>query len=157
MNSDRGPEVTTLVGTGLTEALRASEERLAAVFNSTAVGVALIGLDGRFVQVNDSFCRITGYSREELAATDRGALTHPDDRARSLASMEALTAGQVANFDIEKRYIRKDGTPVWVQNSVSLVRDGAGQPERVVVLCRDVTKRKRAEAVLLEQKNILEL
>ncbi|MBA3623194.1 MAG: PAS domain S-box protein, partial [Methylibium sp.] len=125
MNSDRGPEVTTLVGTGLTEALRASEERLAAVFNSTAVGVALIGLDGRFVQVNDSFCRITGYSREELAATDRGALTHPDDRARSLASMEALTAGQVANFDIEKRYIRKDGTPVWVQNSVSLVRDGA--------------------------------
>ncbi|MBA3596924.1 MAG: PAS domain S-box protein [Methylibium sp.] len=157
MNSDRGPEVTTLVGTGLTEALRDSEERLAAVFNSTAVGVALVALDGRFVQVNDSYCRITGYSREELSLVDRGALTHPDDRARSLTSMEALTTGQVANFDIEKRYVRKDGTPVWVQNSVSLVRDGVGQPDRVVMLCRDVTKRKRAEAILLEQKNVLEL
>jgi PAS domain S-box-containing protein len=129
-------------------ALHASEARLRAIFNAAAIGAAILTLEARFIQVNDAFCAMTGYAREELHALDSAALTHPDDRAPTRAAIAALLAGRTASFVIEKRCIRKDGALIWVQNSVSLVRDDAGRPRHLVALCQDVTERRRAEAAL---------
>ncbi len=127
------------------EALRESEERLRAVFNSSAVGVAVLTPDARFIEANDAFTEITGYSGEELRSLDSAALTHPDDCASMLAHIDALLAGRQSSFVIEKRYRRKDGSIIWVQNSVSLTHDDAGRPLHLVKLVQNITERKIAE------------
>jgi PAS domain S-box-containing protein len=129
-------------------ALRDSEARLRAIFNAAAIGAAILTPEARFIQVNDAFCAMTGYAREELRALDCAALTHPDDRAHTQELLEALLAGLTASFVVEKRYIRKGGGLIWVQNSVSPVRDDAGRPRHLVALCQDVSERKRAEEAL---------
>src|SRR5579884_1285655 len=144
---------THLVGIALEReraqaALRNSEARLRAIFNAAAIGAAILTPEAGFVQVSDAFCALTGYAREELRALDCAALTHPDDRAPTEAAIAALLAGHTSSFVIEKRYIRKDGRLIWVQNSVSLVRDETGRPRHLVALCQDVTERKRAEEAL---------
>jgi PAS domain S-box-containing protein len=130
------------------EALRESEERLRAIFNSSAVGVAVLTPDARFLQVNAAFCAITGYSEAELKEIDCVALTHPDDCARMRSQITQLISGQIPTFVIEKRYFRKDGAMIWVQNSVSLTRDAAGQPANIIALCQNITERKRTEDAL---------
>ena len=113
------------------EALRASEARYRAAIAHAAVGVTLADLTDRCLETNAAFCAITGYSEEELLRMDFPALTHPADRAESRTMMARLRAGEVANFVMEKRYTRKDGGVVWVQNSVALVRDTrGGRPAR---------------------------
>lgn len=138
-------------------ALRESEERLAAYVNSSIVGVAVLTPAAQFLQVNDAFCNIVGYSREELASMDCAGLTHPDDVAPMQEHLDALLSGRVPAFVIEKRYQRKDGGLIWVQNNVSLTRDAAGEPVHLVALCQDITERKRSEALLTIQKQVLEL
>lgn len=132
------------------EALRQSEEQLRAVFNSAAVGVALLTPDARFMQANGAFCSITGYSLEELQALDCAVLTHPEDVAHMRQLIEDLLAGRVPSFVIEKRYIRKNGAFIHVQNSVSAVHDHTGTATHLVALCQDITERKQAEEVLRE-------
>ncbi len=125
--------------------LRDREQRLSAFFSTAALGVAVLTPDARFEQVNDTFCRIVGYSRAELSQMDCAALTHPDDMAQMNQKLEALMADRIPRFEIEKRYLRKDGTEIWVQNSVSVTRDNTGNPLNLVALCQDITNRKRAE------------
>jgi PAS domain S-box-containing protein len=127
------------------EALRESEERLRAVFNSSAVGVAILTPDARFIEANDAFCEISGYDGEELRSRDSASLTHPDDCASMLAHIDDLLAGRASSFVIEKRYRRKDGSTIWVQNSVSLTHDDAGRPLHLVKLVQNITERKTAE------------
>ncbi|HJU19414.1 MAG TPA: PAS domain S-box protein [Stellaceae bacterium] len=127
-------------------ALRNSEERLRAIFNVAAIGAAILTPEARFIRVNDAFCTMTGYSREELRSLGCADLTHPEDCPHTQELIESLLAGRTPNFVVEKRYIRKDGAPIWVQNSVSLVRDEAGRPRHLVAVCQDATERKRAEA-----------
>jgi PAS domain S-box-containing protein len=114
-------------------------------FAHAAVGMVVTDLVGHFLQVNPAFCAITGYTEAELLATDFIAITHPDDRAGNLQLTRQLLAGDISSFDIEKRYVKKNGDVVWVLNSISLQRNDQGQPLRCIALCQDITPRKRAE------------
>ena len=127
------------------EAMRDSEERLRAVFNSAAVGVAVLTPDARFIEANDAFTEITGFSSEELRALDSASLTHPDDCASMQAHLDELLSGERTSFVIEKRYRRKDGSTIWVQNSVSLTHDDTGKPLHLVKLVQNISERKIAE------------
>jgi PAS domain S-box-containing protein len=135
--------------------LRDREQRLSAFFSTAALGVAVLTPDARFEQVNDTFCRIVGYSRDELLQMGSGSLTHPDDIPLMNQKLEAVTSDRIPRFELEKRYIRKDGTQIWVQNSVSVTRDGAGKPVNLVVLCQDITTRKRTEIALKQSEREL--
>ena len=123
------------------DALRQSEERFRTAFTSTYVGIALADLQFRFLQVNAAYCSITGYSEEELKDTDFISITHPDDRENNIASIQKLMAGKISNYVLQKRYIRKDGSSIWVQNSVSLIRDSEGRPASLIAVAEDITER----------------
>ena len=127
------------------EALRLSEERYRAAFDNAVVGVALTDLDGSFIQVNRAYCSIVGFSSSELLSRNFQSLTHPEDRAGNAEQITEILSGVTSSFVIEKRYIRKDGQIVWVQNSVSPVADLAGIPHQILALTEDITDRKLAE------------
>lgn len=127
------------------EALRQSEERLRGVFESPAIGVAVLKPEGRFIECNDAFSELCGYDAAELRTLNSLELTHPDDRAAMNALLADLQHGDRSDFVIEKRYLRKDGSVIWVQNSVSLTHDKAGRPLHLIKLIQDITERKVAE------------
>ncbi|MEO5573362.1 MAG: EAL domain-containing protein [Gammaproteobacteria bacterium] len=126
-------------------ALRSNEERLHTVFTQATVGIMITDKDGRFLQVNQAVCDITGYTETELYALDFASITHPDDLENTLDSMRRLLAGEIPTFALEKRYLKKTGAIVWVQASKSLVRDSAGQPATIIALVQDITARRVAE------------
>ncbi len=127
------------------EALRQSEERLRAVFDAPAIGVAVLTPDGRFIETNDAFSELCGYEAAELRSLNSLELTHPDDRDGMSTLLADLLDGSRSDFAIEKRYVRKDGTVIWVENSVSLTHDEAGRPLHLVKLIQNITERKIAE------------
>jgi PAS domain S-box-containing protein len=108
--------------------LRAAEERLRLVFAHATIGMAITDPRGRFVQVNPAYHRITGYTAEELSATDVAAIIHPDDLHEHLRQRERMLTDEIPSFVIEERYVRKDGSQIWVQNNVSCVRNAADRP-----------------------------
>jgi PAS domain S-box-containing protein len=127
------------------EALRQSEERLRAVFDSPAIGVAVLTPEGRFIETNEAFGELCGYHADELRSLNSLELTHPDDRAAMRALLDSMLDGSRSDFVIEKRYLRKDGSVIWVQNSVSMTHDDAGRPLHLVKLIQNITERKVAE------------
>ncbi|HEU4326650.1 MAG TPA: PAS domain S-box protein [Roseiflexaceae bacterium] len=140
------------------EDLRLSEERFRNAFTFASIGMALIGLDGRWLQVNRAVSAITGYSEAELLGMTFQDITHPDDLSSDLAQVESLLRGESTAFQMEKRYIRKDGQTVWILLSASLVRDAQGQPHQFVSQIQDISVRKRVEAALraaLAEKEVL--
>lgn len=126
--------------------LQAAEARYRAVFDQAAVGVARVADDGRFLEVNDRFCAITGYDRSDLLTQRYQDITHPDDVDPDMAQAAALLAGRIPNYSREKRYLNKDGDTVWINLAVSLVRTRDGAPDYFVTVIEDITPRKRAEA-----------
>jgi len=126
--------------------LEAAEARYRAVFDQAAVGVARVAADGRLLEINDRFCAITRYDRAELLALTFQQITHPDDLAADLVQVEALLAGRINTYSMEKRYLTKPGEPVWIHLTVSLVRAGDGSPDYFVAVIEDITLRKQAEA-----------
>jgi PAS domain S-box-containing protein len=141
------------------EALRESEERFRVAFGSAAIGMALISPKGRWLQVNPSLCEITGYTESELLATDFQSITHPDDLEKSLEGLERLLSGESQYICAEKRYIHKSGRTVWVQASVSLVRDAKNEPLYVVAQIQDITQartdKENLERVIRQNRSIL--
>ncbi len=133
-------------------ALRESEERFRGAFEFAAVGMALVGLDGRWIRVNRALTGIVGYTAEELLATTFQAITHPDDLGADMDFVRQMLDGSRTNFDMEKRYFHKNGHIVWVLLSVSLVRDDAGRPMYFVSQIQDITARKDAESQLLDSE-----
>jgi PAS domain S-box-containing protein len=132
-------------------ALRESEARFRAIFEGAGVGVAqLESASGRFVLVNDAYCGIVGYSREEMLGGTWQGITHPDDVGADAAGMARLVAGQAASYDLEKRYLRKDGATVWVHLTVSRMWGPGEAPTHHIAVVEDITARKQAEAALLE-------
>src|SRR5437870_12859150 len=131
-------------------ALRQSEELFRASFAHAAVGLAIRDLQGRFLEVNPAYCSITGYTQAELLALDFQSITHPDDLPKTMDEVRALLAGEIPAFVREKRLVRKDGNIVWVQNSVSLIRDSEGRPTSLVTFSQDISERKRVEQALRE-------
>src|SRR5256885_7923274 len=114
-------------GAELEQALRESEERFRATFESAAVGIAHMDTEGRWVRVNQKLCEILGYSAEELQQLKFHDLTHPDDLARELKEFNKVLAGASNHYSLEKRYRAKNGSWIWATRTVSAVRDSAGK------------------------------
>jgi len=137
-------------------ALREQSELRRMTFNHAPGGVVLCDLDSRLVEVNESFCRMLGYTRSELIGLTARQITHPEDVAASLTLVERLLAGQTDPGVLEKRYIRKDGGIVHASLSIGLIRDGAGASRFFVGQVTDVTERRRTEAELQARQNQLD-
>lgn len=125
-------------------ALQESEARFRAVFEEGPLGMAIVDLDYRYVQVNQAFCDMTGYRGDELAGLTFTDLTHPDDHDIHVEQTGLLRRGQLEVMDIEKRYIRKDGEAIWVRVVVRLLRDAAGHPSHHLSMIQDITAQRRA-------------
>jgi PAS domain S-box-containing protein len=137
------------------EALRTSEARSRATFEQAAVGMAEVGLDGRWLRVNQRLCDIVGYTYEELLQRSFQDITHPEDLDRDLALVRQVLAGERPNYTMEKRYVRKDRSTVWINLTVGLVRDEAGAPRYFVSVVEDIATRKRAEEELAASRHLL--
>ena len=133
-------------------ALRASEERFRAIFHQAAVGHAQVTLEGAMTIVNDRYCEVLGYPREELLGRRLVDTTHSDDCAAVLANRQRLLEGETASYAMEMRSVRKDGSIIWIKLHESLVRDGSGQPTCSIALVDDITERRQAEAALQESE-----
>ena len=132
-------------------ALRESEERFQKAFSNAAVGIALVDLEGRWLQINRSLGEMVGYTEAEMRATTFQAITHPEDLDIDLGYFNQLLAGEIRSYDLEKRYFHKQGHVVWILLSASLVRNAQGQPLYFVALIQDITERKRIQQALERQ------
>ncbi|MBH1495700.1 PAS domain S-box protein [Stenotrophomonas maltophilia] len=124
---------------------RLSAEKFAGAFTSAALGMALVSLEGRWLDVNDALCRILGYPREELLQVDFQRLTHPDDLQTDLALVQDLLAGRRSHYHLEKRYLDRDGKVIWARLSVSLVRSERGEPVHFVSQIQDISAQRSSE------------
>lgn len=125
-----------------------SHELFSNAFHYAPIGMALVAIEGQWLQVNRSLCAIVGYSEPELLATNFQTLTHPDDLETDLAYVEQLRHGQIESYQLEKRYVHKQGQVVWVLLSVSLLRNSDGKPPCFIAQIQDITERKQIEAAL---------
>lgn len=125
--------------------LQASEARFRSAFHDAAIGMAMTALDGRFLEVNASVCKMLGYPREELLALGYRQVTHPEDLDANVRSVEELCSGEVETFQMEKRYLHREGHVVWGHVLVSAVRDDEGRVVYFVSQVQDITVRKHYE------------
>ena len=130
------------------KALRESEERFRATFEQAAVGVSHVALDGSWIRVNQKLCDILGYPRGELLSLTFHDTTHPDDLDRDVGHLRRMLEGETDTYSTEKRYIRKDGSLIWVNLTTSLLRDPSGEPKYFISVTEDTTERKRVEEEL---------
>lgn len=130
------------------DALRESEERFRKVFEQGPIGVALMGIGGRFFKVNASFCRMLGYSEAELTSMTPLDVTHPEDREVSADLMESIFHSDFTVGKLEKRYVKKNGEIVWGNLTTSALRDREGRPLYTLGMIEDITERRHAEAEL---------
>lgn len=128
--------------------LAISEARFTTVFRETPIGNALVALDGRFLDVNQTFSEITGYDEASLRKLTFADVTHPADVAADVALASELLAGKQSTYTTEKRYVRPDGTAIWVNLAVTLLRDAAGVPAHFIAAVQDIDSRKRSEEAL---------
>jgi len=126
------------------DALRQSEAELRSTFEATAIGMCLADAAGRLVKTNSALQRFLGWSGAELADMTYHDVTHPEDVERDTALYRSLLAGERESYEIEKRYVRRDGETVWGRLTVSMVR-GAGGPRFAVAMVEDVTERRRLQ------------
>ena len=129
----------------LQDALLESEQLYRSTFELAAVGVAHLAPDGRWLRVNQRVCEITGYSESELMQMCFQDITHPDDLAVDLAESQKILRGEQSSFSMEKRYIRKDGSIVWVHLGVSGAHDARGRLKHFISVLEDVSERREAE------------
>ncbi len=127
------------------EALRASEERFRGIFKDAGTGISITDLQGRFQACNPAFAALLGYSEGELLDHHFPDLIHPEDREESMAAGARLRAQEIASQELFNRYIKKDGSAVWVHKRVSMLHDLAGKPTHHVTLVTDMTERRRYE------------
>jgi PAS domain S-box-containing protein len=133
-----------------TQQLQESEERFRSAFDNAVAGIALVALGGRWLKVNAALCQLLGYSEEELLRIDYQTLTHLDDLGQSLNVVDKLLTSEIASAGIEKRFLHKQGYPVWVICSLSLVRDEQGQPLYFVKQFQDISERRAMEQMKSE-------
>ncbi|MEM8518809.1 PAS domain S-box-containing protein, partial [Janthinobacterium sp. CAN_S7] len=135
--------------------LNASQERMAAIFGQASVGLSELGLDGRFQRVNGALCRMLGRSAEELLSLNMKDIMHPADvTGNSVLFQRLVETG--ASFSLEKRYLKPDGSQVWVSSNVSRLLDEQGQTRSLIAVKIDITERRRVEKALHELNETLE-
>lgn len=127
-------------------ALRASEARFRAIFDGAAIGIALVDAGGRLLESNRALCEMLGYDADELRSMAFPQVTHSDDVAADLRQYRALLAGEIAAYQLEKRYIRKDGAIIQGRLTVSLVDAQGDEPPCAISMVQDITAHKRAAA-----------
>lgn len=141
------------------KALRESEERFRTAFHQAAVGIAHVGLDGRWLLVNQRLCDIVGYSPEELELRTFQEITHPDDLEAALKYVNEMLIGSIQTYAMEKRYFRKDGSIVWINLTVSLTHTSAGEAKYFICVIEDISDRKHSQeqiqASLIEKEVLL--
>ncbi len=138
------------------EALRESEERFRSTFEQAAVGITHVASDGRFLKINQRFCDIVGYTQEEMLIRRFQDITHPDDLNADLAHVRQMLARTLQTFSMEKRYIRKDSSIVWVNLTVSLTHQPSDEPKYFIGVIEDISRRKQAEEELQKHRAHLE-
>jgi two-component system cell cycle sensor histidine kinase/response regulator CckA len=127
-------------------------------FAHAAIGMTLTSLDGHYLRVNDALCRMMGYTEAELLSTTFQAITHPDDLETDLEYVRRLVAGKITHYHLEKRYVRRDGSPLPVLLSVALVREPDGTPAHFVSQVQDLTSQRRLESErLAAERRVAEL
>jgi PAS domain S-box-containing protein len=139
------------------QALRESEERFRSTFEQAAVGIAHLSIDFRWMRVNQKLCNILGYAQTELLERSFIDITHPDDVDESLHYIHQLLSDELGTYSLEKRYLRRDGNPVWCNVTVSLVRDSHRIPQYFVTVVEEITARKQAESTLRRSEEQLRL
>jgi PAS domain S-box-containing protein len=148
---ERVAERTALLEAAWDE-LKESEQRFRATFEQAAVGVAHVGLDGRWLRVNDKLCEIFGYAQGEMMGLTLQDLAYPEDHDADLDLARRVLAGEIGSYSLEKRYSRKDGSLIWANLAVSLVRDSSGDPDYFIGAIEDVTERRRAQEALSQSE-----
>lgn len=138
-------------------ALRESEDRFASAFENAPIGVALVGLDGKWLKVNRAVCDLVGYTKAELMTLTFQDITYPEDLASDLDNVRQLLDGTIRVYEMEKRYIHAQGHLVTVLLTVTLVRDEQNKPSYFISQIQDITERKKAEEALILTSKRLEL
>ena len=128
------------------EAIRRSEERFRAIFNNAGIGIGLVDMEGRYIQVNTCWADMLGYSVQELLSMRHFDVMHPEDRAATVRRVEEINEGAINFYNVERRFVRKDGTIFWVNGAATPLPDGKGGIEALIGLAADITDRKMAEA-----------
>jgi PAS domain S-box-containing protein len=128
-----------------TARLEESEEAFRVTFDQAGVGMAHVRPDGRFLRVNPKFRDIIGYSEEELLARTFRDITHSDDLRADLDHLQKLLSGEMETYSVEKRYVKMDCSPVWVNVTVSLARGASGEPRHFISIVEDITARRSSE------------
>jgi PAS domain S-box-containing protein len=129
--------------------LHESLQMFRTTFEQAAVGIAHLGLQGRWIRINERFSEIVGYSRQELLTKTFDDITHPEDLEANRNRMERLLSGEIDQYSMEKRCVKKDGSHLWVSLTVSLVRHPfSGKPSYFIAVVEDVGERKRAEMIV---------
>ncbi|MCC7544586.1 MAG: PAS domain S-box protein, partial [Aquabacterium sp.] len=134
---------------------RAEAERYKTIFSLSAAGMAQVALDGRFLQVNSRLCEITGYTEAQLLGRRFRDVTHPDDIDYSEQLARDLIEGRLDNVRTEKRYLKADGSLLWVSLAVAVLRDAQGQPVQFMAVIEDISDRKVSEQILKEREALL--
>lgn len=137
------------------ERLRESEAYMRLTLENSPIGIASADLEGRLLDVNPAFAALLGYRREEVIGKRVRDITHPDDREETRRHFEALVRGDIPRYELEKRYIRKDGSAIHVRAQAGLVRDAAGRPVRVIGEVEDETERREAARELKRMRGYL--
>lgn len=133
-----------------------SEARFRGYFESSLYGIAITSPEKGWIEVNDKMCSILGYTRGELLSRTWSEMTHPDDLPADSAQFQRLRSGLIEQYEMEKRFIRKDGIVIWTDLAVSCVRDDKGGVKHVLAIVNDITVRKQTEAALREITEYLE-
>jgi PAS domain S-box-containing protein len=136
--------------------LEESEARFRETFDEAPIGVALVGPNGRWLEVNRALCDIVGYTEAELLERTFQEISDPDDLDADLAKLRQVLAGEIQTYQMEKRYFHKDGHVIWAKLSVALVRDVRGTPLHFVSHIEDITRAKAAESALREGRRLLD-
>ncbi len=134
------------------QALLTSETRMRLFFERQIVGMAFTSPEKGWLQVNDRLCQMLGYTQQELAGMTWAELTHPDDLAPDVALFNRLLAGEIQEYSLEKRFLRKDGVVVYAEISIGCVRKPDGSVDYLLALVQDITERKRAEIAFRESE-----
>ncbi|HKS75909.1 MAG TPA: PAS domain S-box protein [Terriglobales bacterium] len=133
-----------------------AEEGFRVTFEEAAIGMAHVAVDGRWLRINRKLCEIVGYSREELLGMTFQDITYPEDLDSDLAHVQELLSGKAQRYSMEKRYVRKDRSLVWINLSVALLRDAKGAPKYFISAIEDITARKRMEEAIAQSHVELE-
>jgi len=136
----------------LFDELAISETKFRNLFEFSAIGMAIVSLEGKYLKVNKELCAMVGYSESEFLSKSFQDYTHPDDLEESLDFVRKIISGEIASFYIEKRYLHKNGSTIWVYLSTTILRDGNGKALYFVSQLVNITDRKRAERELVESE-----